>query len=430
MIEYQTATEFVYCKPEDIQIAEPPDPTSKDYDPDVYKFSNPRGRAKGGGFDREPMAELEKSIIKNGLQLPLLLRKLGDDTLQLIAGERRLQAIKNIKKKSKKKPLLVHNIQTNEKEPADKVYETIFVRITECDDETALSLAVDENEQSQPLTVADQVRLVEGLLKTGMKPTVICRNLNKNAAWVNHTQHFRDQLPEDCFSALMNGEINRHVATELMRYPTEVRSELWGDCQAVLKGKIESKRKELDSKLEVAAGEKEIADASKEMAGELGLNEKEAESKAASAGKKLEKAKDDKEEFENNPPTLTGGDVSTAAVNTNKKAKTPQAFNKRKIEEYYIDPLMAALEMDTRGGDPGEKVRKKDEVTGRYYPKQVLFAALQVCEGIVNQDKDVFEVIREYMFDIGKWERPEEEEYEDEEEYEEEEEEYEDESAA
>lgn len=428
---YETATDFVLIEPEQIQIAEPPDPTADNYDPTVYHFHNPRGHSKGGGFDKEPMKELETSIINNGLQLPLLLR-IYEGQPQLIAGQRRLQTILNIKqKKQNGQSILVYNIHTKKMEPADQVYSKIFVRIIEdCDDETALTLAVDENEQSQPLTVCDQVRLVEGLIASGMTPNEICKRLTKNAAWVNHTQHFRDSLPKGCFEALMVGDINRHVATELLKYPEEDREEIWDEAIAALTGKREKKRKELEDKVEVAAGEVEVADATVALADELDLDKEEAQSHQNNATESLEGAMEDLEEFESKPESMTGGDITESAQTKKKKPKTPQAFNKKKIEKHYIEPLRAAMGIEAPGGEPDSTVKHKCTVTGKIFPQQLLQCGLEIAEGIVNQDADVFEVLREYLFDTGKWDRPENEEDSDEYEEEEDSDEYEEDASA
>jgi hypothetical protein len=414
MSKYETATEFVLIQPEEIQIAEAPDPTAEGYDPSIYKFYNPRGREKGGGFDKDPMAELMDSITKLGLQQPVLARLVNpegtysedtqNETPQLIAGERRLLAVTRLKEAK----TLVYNKSTHEMEPADEVYETIPVSLlTECDDETALSLAVDENEQSQPLTPKDQVRLVEDLLAVGLTPNQICERLNKNPAWVNHTQHFKTSLPEPCFEALMAGEITRHVATELLKYKEEDRGDIWAEAQAAMTGKRGKKREELEEKVELAAGQVEVTDAEKQLADELGLDEEAAAEAAADAEEKLEESMDNLSEFDEEPTGMTGGDITTAGTSTGNKPKTPSAFPKKKIESNYCDPLRAALGIEP-GEEPDETVKYKDSVTGRIFPRHILQCALDTAEGIVAQDADVFEVLRELMYDLGKWDRPEE----------------------
>ena len=409
---YKTATEFVLIKPEEITISQAPDPTAEGYDPLVYKFYNPRGREKGGGFDTEPMKELMDSIIKLGLQQPILARLVDsdsnysddpsqNDTPQLIAGERRLLAITKLKKKKTS----VYNKSTHEMEPANEVYDTIPVSLlTDCTDETALSLAVDENEQSQPLTSKDQVRLVEDLIAIGLTPNQICDRLNKNAAWVNHTQHFKTSLPEACFEALMAGQITRHVATELLKYKVEDRGEIWQEAQAALTGKRGKKREELEDSVEAAAGQVEITDAEKELAAELGLDEEVATEAVCEAEAGLETAMDAVSEFEESPTIMTGGDITSAGASTGNKPKTPSAFPKKKIEAHFVDPLSEALGLESED----VTIKYKDPVTGRIFPRQILQVALDIADAIVDQEPDVFKVIRENMYSFGKWDRPEE----------------------
>jgi hypothetical protein len=103
---------------------------------------------------------------------------------------------------------------------------------------------------------------------------------------------------------------------------------------------------------------------------------------------------------------MTGGDITSAGSSTGNKPKTPSAFPKKKIEKHYIDPLRAALGIEV-GEEPDETVKFKDSVTGKTFPRHILQCCLDTCEGIVAQDNDVFEVLRELMYDLGKWDRPE-----------------------
>jgi len=59
------------------------------------------------------------------------------------------------------------------------------------------------------------------------------------------------------------------------------------------------------------------------------------------------------------------------------------------------------------GEETDETVKYKDAVTGKVFPRHILQCALDTSEGIVNQDADVFEVLRELMYDLDKWDRPE-----------------------
>jgi len=397
---YEVSTDFVQVPPEEITVAVASDPTAEGYDSSVYEFSNPRGREKGGGFDKGPMEELAESITKYGLQQPVLARLFGD-TPQLIAGERRLQTILRLVQQK----TLVYNKHTQEMETADKVYATIPVSLMDdCSDDTALSLAVDENEQSQPLTPKDQVRLVEDLIEVGLSPNEICERLNKNPAWVNHTIHFKDSLPEACFEALMAGEITRHVATSLLKYKEDERQEIWDDARAALTGRQQEKRAELDANVEAAEGNVEVAEAKQELADDLGIDEEDAIQASAEAEEEFEAATDAAAEYEES--SMTGGDIAAAGTSTGKKPKTPAAFPKKQIELKYIDPLRAALGIEP-GLETDENFKYKDSVTGKIFPRHILQCSLDTSEGIMNQDADVFEVLRELMYELGKWDRPE-----------------------
>ncbi|MEA2021683.1 MAG: ParB/RepB/Spo0J family partition protein [Candidatus Caldatribacteriota bacterium] len=82
-------------------------------------------------FDPEKLNDLKESIIKHGVIQPIVVRKAGDG-YELVAGERRLRAVKELK--IKKIPVVVKNF----------------------DNEKSLEIALVENIQREDLNLIDQ----------------------------------------------------------------------------------------------------------------------------------------------------------------------------------------------------------------------------------------------------------------------------------
>src|SRR5690606_21762952 len=159
-------------------------------------------------------------------------------------------------------------------------------------------------------------------------------------------------------------------------------------------------------KLEEASGKVEVTSADVELANDLGLDEKEAKKAAEKANSEYTQVTSEVEQFKSNPPTLTGGDIETASSMAGVKPKTPQALNKKKIEKYYLEPLREALGITSPGGDPDPSLEYCDSVTGEVFPQRVLLCAVNICDGVVNSEQDVFEVLREFSIDCGDWQCP------------------------
>lgn len=390
---YEKSNQFVMIDIDHIEVSEPLD-LKKIVDGSQYQFHNPRRRdSKDSGFSLQLMEDLYSSIIDNGLQQPLLCRRLDGNRIQLIAGERRFRCIKKILKTEKK----VFDQATESWKHPKEVYSKVPCALKEsCDDLVALTLAMDENDNSAPLSNADHVTQVEYLIACGKPPKEIEKLLRKNAAWVNHMINFRKNLPKQAFGALMSGEIPLHTATKLLEYPEERRNEIWEVSAKLLQLKIKEVKETLQNKLEEARTQVEIAQANVDIAKEFGKKPK-----VESFTAELEKAKEKETVVETKlkevetETTVTGSMIADAAEKLDATPKTPRAFNKAKIEEHYIEPLWKGIEAE-------EIV---DEVTGQKIDKDTLGLAMAIAEGIAMQKKDVVAVIREFKIEIGEWKK-------------------------
>jgi ParB family chromosome partitioning protein len=92
-------------------------------------------------FNEEALNELSSSISKNGILQPILVRRLPNSNLEIIAGERRWRAAK------------IANI------------EIIPVIIKNIDDKEALEIALIENIQRQDLTIIEEAEGYDRLLQ-------------------------------------------------------------------------------------------------------------------------------------------------------------------------------------------------------------------------------------------------------------------------
>ncbi|OJY95728.1 MAG: hypothetical protein BGP25_15795 [Lysobacterales bacterium 63-13] len=101
----------------------------------VVEGFNPRRH-----FNAEPLASLVESIKRDGVFTPITVRRTSDDSLKLIAGERRLRASR------------------------EAGLETIPAKVIECDDATALRIAILENQERVNLSVAEQALVARDYL--------------------------------------------------------------------------------------------------------------------------------------------------------------------------------------------------------------------------------------------------------------------------
>ncbi|WP_367607046.1 ParB/RepB/Spo0J family partition protein [Legionella sp. W05-934-2] len=90
-------------------------------------------------FDQHSLDELAQSIRKQGLLQPILVRKVTQDSYEIIAGERRFRACKLAQ------------------------IDEIPVIIKQVDDETAMAMALIENLQREDLNVVEQAQAMKRL---------------------------------------------------------------------------------------------------------------------------------------------------------------------------------------------------------------------------------------------------------------------------
>ncbi len=156
------------------------------------------------GFDRKGLEDLKNSILENGVIQPITVRRNGD-RFELIAGERRLRAVKELG------------------------YSVIpaFVMDVKSDDQM-LELALVENIQREDLNPIELAKAYQKLQKDyNLTQEMVARKVGKDRATVANFIRLL-KLPPEIQESLRKGEISMGHARSLMGIsnPKEIRG-LW-----------------------------------------------------------------------------------------------------------------------------------------------------------------------------------------------------------
>lgn len=145
-------------------------------------------------FDPERIAELAVSIRQQGLLQPILVRPLGD-RFELIAGERRLRAVRSLG--LREIPALIR-------------------RYT---DEQALEAALIENLQREDISVVEEAQAYRRLLEEfGYAQSQIAQQTGKSRAAISNTLRIL-QLPQSVLELLDAGELSEGHGRALLALP-------------------------------------------------------------------------------------------------------------------------------------------------------------------------------------------------------------------
>ena len=149
-------------------------------------------------FNEEQIAELAASIRERGLVQPLVVRKV-DGKFELIAGERRLRAVRSLGQKEVK------------------------VVLMEASDREVAELALIENLQREdltPLEEAEQYKLLQ--TRVGMKQEVIAQHVGKSRAVVANMVRLLE-LAAPCRAMLEKGDLSVGHAKVLLQLKDEAQ---------------------------------------------------------------------------------------------------------------------------------------------------------------------------------------------------------------
>lgn len=414
-------------------------------------FFNPRSATQ---FTPEKLAPLIYSIRLDELSTPPLVRAITDEKrnitrLELIAGERRKRSLDCITledlpvfDENAEKPevfaegsvivcrgrfgtVVAHakgcpvtvafadQYGTAQQEiPYDDVYPTISgytkyewveVRVIyDCDDKRAMRLSFTENDQSEPLTIQEEIALVERLLgkvgdEEGLTLAEVAEMLNQNITWVSQTGAFRDQLPPDAFDKLLTYQMTRNVAVNILSYKPEDRKAYY---DAMVADEQETTAKEVATHRKKAAEHEdaeEIHRDNAQRASEDG-DDKQADAerrKAETAAKKAEVERQRLQRARDNAGHLTSGHAKRAGAKTGLTPRKPKMLDRDEIESIFAKGMTRYIANDVT-----------DPVTGNKFPTDLACMIRRAALAIINGERDPEAVMRDYLVANGIWDVP------------------------
>lgn len=167
---------------------------------------NPRQPRKS--FDEGEAAQLAQSIGEHGILQPLLVRRIGADRYQLVAGERRWRAARQAG------------------------LEQVPVVLTDAPDGEMLTLALVENLQREGLNPIDQAGAFQYLLDAGLTQEEVARQVGKSRAAVANAVRLL-QLPPELRELVVKGRLGEGHARALLAAPASK----WPDLAQAIVGR-------------------------------------------------------------------------------------------------------------------------------------------------------------------------------------------------
>lgn len=150
-------------------------------------------------IDRENLEELVASIKENGLLQPVVVRSTGDGAWEVVAGERRYRAVKELG------------------------WDQVPVVIRDVDDRTMLVLALIENLQREDLSPLDEAHAYSRLVdEFGLTQAQVAERVGRDRSTVANTIRLLG-LPEPVRQLLAKGRISAGHARALLGLSNEGR---------------------------------------------------------------------------------------------------------------------------------------------------------------------------------------------------------------
>lgn len=147
-------------------------------------------------FKQEELEELAESIKKNGLLQPILVRKIND-SYEIVAGERRWQACKQVG------------------------MEKIPVRVMEVDDDETIILALVENIQRTDLNPIEEAYGYRRMMERGkMTQSQVAQAVSKGRSTIANALRLLE-LPEEAQQLLFEEKITAGHARAILSIPTK-----------------------------------------------------------------------------------------------------------------------------------------------------------------------------------------------------------------
>jgi len=148
-------------------------------------------------FDPDKIAELAASIKKEGLLQPILVREIGDEQYQIVAGERRYHACKSLS------------------------MDSIPVRIIAIDETKAQEIALVENLQRDDLNPIEEALGYKRLIELGgLKQKNVAEAVCKNTSTISNALRLLD-LPDEVQELMYNGKLTAGHARTILSLPVD-----------------------------------------------------------------------------------------------------------------------------------------------------------------------------------------------------------------
>jgi ParB family chromosome partitioning protein len=146
-------------------------------------------------FDEQPLADLAASIREKGVLSPILVRPLGPELYEIVAGERRWRAAQLAK---------LHDVP---------------VVVRDMADDQALEIAIIENVQRADLNVIEEAAAYEELIvQFGRTQEDVARQVSKSRSHVANTIRLL-RLPDAVKALLAEGKLTAGHARTLIGHP-------------------------------------------------------------------------------------------------------------------------------------------------------------------------------------------------------------------
>ena len=148
-------------------------------------------------FSEESIAELADTIYDHGLLNPIVLRKLGDDQYEIIAGERRFRAVTKLG------------------------YEKVPAIVREMSDAESASLAIIENLQREGLTAVEEAKAYAHLMQLNeLTQKHLAKEMGKSQGFVANKLRLL-KLPTQVQDAILDRSITERHGRSLLTVEDE-----------------------------------------------------------------------------------------------------------------------------------------------------------------------------------------------------------------
>lgn len=148
-------------------------------------------------FDDKALEELSQSIKNYGIIQPITVRKIYDDIYELVAGERRLKAVKLLNR------------------------DTIPAVIIEAREEESAAMALIENLQREDLDFIEEAMAFERLTEDfGLNQTQLAEKLGKSQSTIANKMRIL-KLPESVKESLREAKLTERHARALLKIDDE-----------------------------------------------------------------------------------------------------------------------------------------------------------------------------------------------------------------